>query len=130
MPKKTLEEKHKKQKQKIYRKILRGESLSITEVSKLLNKKTITIKSWEKKGLIPSYNKSDDWNNKPYKRRMYSTQDLYILINNIMNYDWERNCLDREEVQKILNYLKAVVDIDTTDREIKDNPFSAPDNYY
>ena len=69
MPRRKLSEEEKKQvwKKKIYTKLMNHETLNITEVAKLLNKKAGTIRSWELKGLIPKPNKDEETDRRLYR---------------------------------------------------------------
>jgi DNA-binding transcriptional MerR regulator len=102
MPRRILseEEKKVKTKQKIYAKILDGNALSISDLAKLLNKKSATIRTWELKGIIPKARKNEQTNH-----REYNQSDLLVVLQNIMKYSWERNCLNKEELEKIIHYL-------------------------
>lgn len=105
MPRRILteEEKKIKTKQKIYAKILDGDSLSISDLAKLLNKKSATIRMWEIKGIIPKARKNDETNH-----REYNAVELLQVLQNIVKYSWERNCLNEEELEKIIHYLSLV----------------------
>lgn len=105
MPRKILteEEKKKKVRQSIYTKILEGNSLSISELAKLLNKKSATIRAWEIKEIIPKARKNEETNH-----REYNSEELLIVLQNIVKYSWERNCLNKEELEKIIKYLSLM----------------------
>ena len=71
MPRKKLteEEKIERNKERVRNKILNNEPLTITDLAKLLNKKSCTIKKWEWDEMIPKPNLVNGV-------RMYNIKDL------------------------------------------------------
>lgn len=113
-----IKKKQEKKKQELYKKILNNDMFTITDVAHIFNKKTSTIRTWEAIGLIPKvkkYSQNED-NDEMHKRRMYTRQELYDTINNVLNFNWTRNCLDRKELTTIMEYIKINLDIENTKR--------------
>lgn len=106
-----------KQRQALYQKILDAEVFTISDVAKIFGKKTSTIRAWENEGLIPKVAKYDDGSGQEYRAmRKYTRAELYEVIKNVLNHDWQRNCIDREALTKIMKYIGTLVDIESTKR--------------
>ena len=111
------EEKQQNWKQLAYDKLLKGEDLLVKEVSKLIGKSSITMRWWESQGITTKPRKTPDG-----RYRVYNAKELHKLLCDILNYDWERNCLDREELEKIRAYLEAycIANDETNKRRVGD----------
>lgn len=89
--------------------LLQKEYFNIKDLAKIVNKETQTVRSWEKKGIIPKpENKYDNgW-------RMYSKEDLATALENILQYNWQRKVIKNEsEIKFVISYLQG--NIDTND---------------
>lgn len=125
MPRKKLSEEEKliQTKKKIYNKILAGQDITVTELGKLLGKKSTTIYKWEQNNIVK----------KPAMvngKRIYDLKQLRELLHSLYDYKWERNTFDREELKKIMDYLDSVVDIEVTVRKIGSNPYEFKGDLY
>lgn len=75
---------------------------TIKDLSKILDKKSQTIRKWEKKGIIPKCgNYSDNgW-------RQYNRQEFASVLEEVINYPWERNTIyNIGQIQYLVNLLK------------------------
>ena len=101
MPRRKLSEEEKKQKfkQQMFEKILNNEELTITQVAKLVNKKSVTIRKWEQLGIV----------HKPRivnKVRRYNRNELCVFMHDLLQHDWKYSTIDKEMIQQIADYLK------------------------
>ena len=106
-----------KQRRALYEKILDAEVFTISDVAKIFDKKTSTIRAWEAEGIITKVNKYDDGSGHEYRAmRKYTRAELYAVIKGVLDHEWQRNCVDREALTKIMNYIGTLVDIESTKR--------------
>ena len=110
----------KKKEQRLYQKILNDDLFTITDVANIFNKKTSTIRRWEAEGLIPKvkkYAKNEEYaDDEMHTRRKYTKEELYEVISNVLNKDWSYNTIDRDNLEKIKNYLELQINITNTQR--------------
>jgi Predicted transcriptional regulators len=84
-------------------KILQKEYFNIQDLAEITKRKTQTIRSWEKKGIIPSADQRSENN-----WRLYSKQCMIDVLEKIMNYPWERQVIKNQaEVQYVIDTLKG-----------------------
>jgi len=106
--------------QRLYEKILNDELFSISDVAKIFNKKTSTIRRWEAQGIIPKvkkYAKNEEYSeDELHTRRKYTKEELLEVITNVLDNDWTYNTLDRENLENIQNYLRLQISISNTTR--------------
>ena len=123
----TPEERLERCKERASQKILNGEEMfTITEVAAIFGRKTHTIRSWEKKEIIPKFKKyaKDEKfeGHRLYMRRWYTREELYQVICAVLDYDWERDRgFDKEYLENIRKYLKIQCEINSTERT-RDKP--------
>ncbi|MFW6007768.1 MAG: MerR family transcriptional regulator [archaeon] len=89
--------------------ILDKNEFNISDLAKIVKKQTQTIRSYERKGIInkPDKKASNGW-------RVYSKSDLANTLENILNYNWQRNVIKNEsEIKQIIEYLRGNVDKST-----------------
>ena len=51
-----------------------------------------------------------------HTRRKYTKEELYEVISNVLNKDWSYNTIDRDNLEKIKNYLELQINITNTQR--------------
>lgn len=76
---------------------------TIQDLSKVLGKKTQTIRKWEIKGIIPKCKtySSNGW-------REYNREEFANILETIVNYPWQRNTISNiGYVQYLINLLKS-----------------------
>jgi len=126
MPRRKLspEEKEEKTRQKLYAKILADDPLTITELGKLLNKESCTIRKWEKNGIVK----------KPQivnGVRRYFQKDLFEVLHDLYNHDWQRNVINLEEIKKIADYLESVIEINSERKiDVNSDPYGYKGELY
>lgn len=82
-------------------KILSKEVFNIQDLAEVTKRKTQTIRSWEKKGII----KEADMRNKN-NWRQYSKERFVEILQQILNYPWERQVIKNvAEVQYVIDVL-------------------------
>lgn len=119
MPRRKLTEEEKTEinKKKVYDKILNNEQLTITDLSKLLDKKSCTIKRWEWDGMIP---KPAIINGK----RHYTIEDFGKVLHGLYEYPWQRKVINKEEIKKLMDYVDSMVAVNPArKRDINANPY-------
>lgn len=83
--------------------ILTKEEFNIQDLAFITKRKTQTIRSWEKKGIIPEADGRGD-----NKWRKYSKNRVIEVLSNILNYPWERQVIkNTDEVQYVIETLKG-----------------------
>lgn len=90
---------------KIVNRLMFKQIYTIKDLALILNKKTQTIRKWENKGIISKCkNYSDNgW-------REYSRIEFANILEEIINYPWERNNLRHiGYIQYLINTLKMEV---------------------
>jgi hypothetical protein len=125
MPRRKLSEEEKKQKfkQQMFEKILNNEELTITQVAKLVNKKSVTIRKWEQLGIV----------HKPRivnKVRRYNRNELCVFMHDLLQHDWKYSTIDKEMIQQIADYLDSMIAIAPKKRTIKKDPYSYDGDLY
>ncbi len=65
--------------------MLDKEKYTIRDVAKVFRKKTHTVRSWERKGIIEKPYKEGQ-----YKWRYYTRYEFCSLLEDVLDYDWER----------------------------------------
>lgn len=76
---------------------------TIKDLSKVLDKQSQTIRKWERKGIISKCGHYADngW-------RQYNRQEFADVLEEIINYPWERNTIyNIGKIQYLVNLLKA-----------------------
>ena len=103
----------------LYRKILDAELFTIADVAKIFGKKTSTIRTWETEGIIPKVAKYGDDSGLEYRAmRKYTRAELYAVIKGVLDHEWQRNCVDRQALTKIMEYIGTLVEIESTKRSV------------
>ena len=126
MPRKKLteEEKVERNKERVRNKILNNEPLTITDLAKLLNKKSCTIKKWEWDEMIPKPNLVNGV-------RMYNIKDLSKVLHGIYNYPWQRKVVDLAEIKQLMDYVDSVVNVNSIKkRDICASPYEFKGELY
>jgi len=85
--------------------LLKKDSFDIRDLATIVKKETQTIRSWEKKNIIPKPRMSSrgqkEW-------REYSKEDLADTLEHILSYPWERKIIKNyNEIQYIIDYLRG-----------------------
>ena len=126
MPRKKLteEEKIERNKERVRNKILNNEPLTITDLAKLLNKKSCTIKKWEWDEMIPKPNLVNGI-------RMYNINDLSKVLHGIYNYPWQRKVVNLTEIKQLMDYVDSVVSVNSIKkRDIHESPYEFKGELY
>ncbi|AEO93479.1 gp220 [Bacillus phage G] len=82
-------------------KILSKEAFNIQDLAEVTKRKTQTIRSWEKKGIIKDADmrNSNNW-------RQYSKERFVEILNQILSHPWERQVIKNvAEVEYVINEL-------------------------
>ena len=72
------------------------------DVCKALNKSPLTIRKWEREGIIkpPSLRDSRNW-------RVYSRSEFADLLEDVLDYPWKNNVFDNPgQIQLLIIYLR------------------------
>lgn len=74
---------------------------TIKDLCNITNKKSVTIRKWEKKGIINKYNHgANGW-------RQYTVDEFIDTLERILNYPWQRNTIyNKGQIQLLVNNLK------------------------
>ena len=81
---------------------------TIKDICKVTNKKSDTIRSWERKGIIHKPKETmysvgfcyAGW-------RKYSKKEFIEVLEDIVNHNWERNVIkNKTEIEMYIEYLK------------------------
>ncbi|MNB93567.1 hypothetical protein D3C75_407020 [compost metagenome] len=83
--------------------LLKKELFNIQDLAEITKRKTQTIRSWEKKGIIleSDHRGSNDW-------RLYSKERIIEILNQILEHPWERQVIkNKAEVQYVIDVLKG-----------------------
>jgi len=125
MPRRKLteEEKRQKWKKQMCEKILNNEELTITQVAKLVQKKSVTIRKWEQLGIV----------HKPRivnKVRRYNVKELCTFMHDLLQYNWTYKTIDMEMIQQIADYLDSIIALQPKKRIIKKDPYSFDGDLY
>lgn len=86
----------------IINEMLLKQIFTIKDLSKVLCKKSQTIRKWEKKGIISKCNNYSEngW-------RQYNRQEFANVLEEIINYPWERSTIyNIGQIQYLINLLK------------------------
>lgn len=84
--------------------LLQKEHFNIQDLAEITKRKTQTIRSWEKKGIISQADMRTDTN-----WRMYSKSKMVEILEQILNYPWERQVIKNQaEVQYVIDTLKKL----------------------
>lgn len=86
-------------------KILTKEVFNIQDLAEVTKRKTQTIRSWEKKGIIKDADMRDknNW-------RAYSKSRFVEILNQILSHPWERQVIKNvAEVEFVINELQNPV---------------------
>lgn len=82
-------------------KILSKEVFNIQDLAEVTKRKTQTIRSWEKKGIIKEADMRNENN-----WRQYSKERFVEILQQILNYPWERQVIKNvAEVQYVIDVL-------------------------
>lgn len=85
--------------------ILQKSTFNIQDLAFITQRKTQTIRSWEKKGIIKSADSRGE-----NKWRQYSVERTIDILESLINYPWERQVIKNvDEVQYVIDTLKAKV---------------------
>lgn len=87
----------------IINEMLLKQTFTIKDLSKILDKKSQTIRKWEQKGIISKCNHYSDngW-------RQYNRLEFAGVLEEIINYPWERNAIyNIGQIQYLVNLLKT-----------------------
>lgn len=82
--------------------ILSKEKFNIQDLAFITKRKTQTIRSWEKKGIIPGADgkASNGW-------REYSKETVIKILECIINHSWERQVIKNvDEIKYVIQRLK------------------------
>lgn len=82
-------------------KILEKEVFNIQDLAEVTKRKTQTIRSWEKKGIIPEADQRDH-----NKWRQYSRECFIDVLQKILVHPWERQVIKNvAEVEYVIDLL-------------------------
>lgn len=82
-------------------KILSKEVFNIQDLAEVTKRKTQTIRSWEKKGIIKEADMRNENN-----WRQYSKERFVEILQQILNHPWERQVIKNvAEVQYVIDVL-------------------------
>lgn len=82
--------------------ILVKQVFTIKDLSKVLDKKSQTIRKWEQKGII---SKCGNYSNNGW--RQYNRNEFADVLEEIINYSWERNTIyNIGQIQYLINLLR------------------------
>lgn len=81
--------------------LLTKENFNIQDLAEITKRKTQTIRSWEKKGIIKEADQRS-----ANKWRLYSKERLVEILVQILEYPWERQVIkNTAEVQYVIDVL-------------------------
>ncbi|MNT73404.1 hypothetical protein D3C72_2121040 [compost metagenome] len=83
--------------------LLEKELFNIQDLAEITKRKTQTIRSWEKKGIIleADHRGDNNW-------RLYSRLRMIDVLEKLLNYPWERQVIkNKAEVQYAIDILKG-----------------------
>ncbi|MNJ90269.1 HTH-type transcriptional regulator CueR [compost metagenome] len=84
-------------------KILSKNVFNIQDLAEVTKRKTQTIRSWEKKGIIKDADMRNDNN-----WRQYSKERFTEILNQILSYPWERQVIKNiAEMEFVINELQT-----------------------
>lgn len=84
-------------------KILSKNVFNIQDLAEVTKRKTQTIRSWEKKGIIKDADMRNDNN-----WRQYSKERFIEILNQILAYPWERQVIKNiAEMEFVINELQT-----------------------
>ena len=81
--------------------LVEKEQYKVPDVCKALNKSPLTIRKWEREGIIkpPSLRDSRNW-------RVYSRSEFADLLEDVLDYPWKNNVFDNPgQIQLLIIYL-------------------------
>ena len=86
----------------IKEKIIKKDRFVIGDFAIIVNKKSDTIRNWEERGIIekPTVNPKTKW-------REYTREELICNLKKVLNFNWDRNTLDRDEIEEYIKRLEA-----------------------
>lgn len=104
---------------RLYQRILNNDTFVIKDIASIVQKETSTIRTWEKNGIIPKAKKyAKNVDDEIHPRRKYSKKDLLDVLKGVIEYNWIRSTIDnKDEINKIIDYIECSLDIETTKRE-------------
>lgn len=82
--------------------ILQKDKFNIQDLAFITQRKTQTIRSWEKKGIIKEADEraTNNW-------RQYSLERTIDILESLINYPWERQVIKNvDEVKYVIDNLK------------------------
>lgn len=84
--------------------LLEKELFNIQDLAEITKRKTQTIRSWEKKGIISEADQRTETN-----WRLYSKTRMIEILEQLLNYPWERQVIKNQaEVQYVIDTLKGI----------------------
>lgn len=87
---------------KLIKEMLSKDQYNIKDIAKIFKKKTHTIRSWERKGIIEKPNKEGQ-----YKWRYYTRYEFCSVLEDVLDYEWERETFfNAGQIQSLISILR------------------------